>query len=180
MELRSERLLLRPIQLTDADAIFRYRSDSVTNKYQGWIPKTIDDVSDFIMNRVSSNLNEPGTWFQFVIIFQESGELIGDAGLHFYDTENMQVEVGCTIENKYQQQGIATEALSEIVNYLFNKLNKHRVIASIDPRNTNSIKLVEKLGFSKEAHFKESILIDGVWVDDLIYGLLESEWTIIK
>ena len=176
--IETKRLLIRPIQITDAEAVFGYRSDSITNKYQGWIPKTIDDVSNFIINRVSPTINEQGTWFQFVIILKESGELIGDAGLHFYDTENSQAEVGCTINKNYQQQGIATEAMTEILGLLFNGLHKHRVTASIDPRNTNSIKLVEKLGFRQEAHFRESILIDGVWVDDLIYGLLESEWKV--
>ncbi|HBL75209.1 MAG TPA: GNAT family N-acetyltransferase [Prolixibacteraceae bacterium] len=176
MELRTKRLLLRPIHKKDAESVFKYRSDSIANRYQGWIPKTIDEVSDFIDNRVSSTMNLQGTWFQFVIIINESGELAGDIGLHFYDPENRQVELGCTIDKKYQQRGFATEAMTEILNFLFGKLNKHRIIASIDPENISSIKLVEKLVFRREAYFKESLFINGTWTDDLIYAILRKEW----
>ena len=74
-ELHTERLVLRPIRLDDAEAIFKYRSDSTINKYQGWIPNTIDDVYDFIKNRVSSTIDQIGTWYQFVIIKKEKKEL---------------------------------------------------------------------------------------------------------
>jgi RimJ/RimL family protein N-acetyltransferase len=167
---------MRPILKIDAEPVFNYRSDSLTNKYQGWIPKTIDDVSDFIENRVSSILNFKGTWFQFVIIEKGSEELIGDIGLHFFDSENKQVEIGCTIDKKHQNLGFASEAMSEVIRYLFKDLNKHRIIASIDPRNENSLKLVKRLGLKQEAHFKESILQNGEWVDDLIYAILRKEW----
>lgn len=172
----TERLILRPINKGDAVLVFRYRSDALTNKYQGWIPKTIDDVISFIENRVSPIIDVNGTWFQFVVIKKDDDELIGDVGLHFFDSDNKQVEIGCTIDKNCQKHGYASEALSEIFRYLFNALDKHRIIASIDPRNEGSIKLVEKLGFRKEAHFKESIFQDGEWLDDLVYAILKSEW----
>jgi len=176
MELNTQRLYLRPIQKSDAEPVFHYRSDSFTNKYQGWIPTTIDDVLDFIKNRVSSEIDIKDTWYQLVILIKESNELIGDVGLHFFDTENKQVEIGCTIAEKHQRLGYAAEAMNETIDFLFAKLNKHRIIASIDPRNISSIKLVEKLGLRPEAHFRESIFINGVWVDDLIYAILKKEW----
>ncbi len=172
----TDRLLLRPIQKSDAKSVFRYRSDAFTNIYQGWIPKTIDDVVSFIENRVSPTININGTWFQLVIISKDDNTIIGDIGLHFIDPENKQVEIGCTIDKNYQKQGYASEALSGVFPYLFKTLDKHRIIASIDPRNEGSIKLVERLGFRKEAHFKESILQDGEWLDDLVYGMLRKEW----
>lgn len=176
IRLETGRLILRPINLTDAESIFRYRSDGLTNRYQGWIPENIEDVRDFIKNRISSTINENGTWFQLVIICKAAGEIIGDIGLHFFDKENRQVEIGCTISKKHQRKGYATEALSEVMSYLFDTLGKHRIIASIDPGNINSAGLVEKLNFRKEAHFKESIMSNGVWVDDVIYAILKKEW----
>ncbi|OFX44087.1 MAG: GNAT family N-acetyltransferase, partial [Bacteroidetes bacterium GWA2_30_7] len=172
----TERLLLRPIQKNDSESVFNYRSDSITNKYQGWIPKTVDDVSVFISDRVSPVLDIQGTWFQFVFTIQESREIIGDIGLHFFDSDNKQVEIGCTIDKKYQKKGFASEAITEIIKFIFNILNKHRIIASIDPRNVDSIKLVNKLGMRQEAHFKESILQNGEWFDDIIYAILKKEW----
>ena len=64
-----------------------------------------------------------------------------------------------------------------LIDYLFKELNKHRIIGSIDPSNIKSINLLEKLGFRREAHFKGSILVNGEWMDDLIYAILKKEWS---
>jgi len=174
-QIETDRLILRPIRMEDSDSIFRYRSNSLVNQYQGWIPKTIDDVHDFIKTKISSEIDIPNTWYQLVIIAKENSELIGDIGIHFLDSDKFQVEIGCTLDKNYHGKGYATEALKETMNFLFNTLNKRRIIASIDPRNTKSIELFERLGFRKEAHFKESILINNEWVDDLIYAILKDE-----
>ncbi|MDF1546995.1 MAG: GNAT family protein [Bacteroidales bacterium] len=175
-EIITSRLLLRPLVLTDADAFFGYRSNAEVNKYQGWIPKTIADAHEFIKHRIAPAIDIKDTWFQFAIINKETGVLIGDVGLHFLAGDDFQAEVGCTINQYYQGKGYATEALKECINYLFNELDKRRVIASIDPRNIQSVKLIERLGFRKEAYFKESLLINGEWCDDVVYAILKHEW----
>ncbi|MCK9436240.1 MAG: GNAT family N-acetyltransferase [Synergistaceae bacterium] len=177
MDFYTNRLHIRPVNIKDNQSIFKYRSDSETHRYLSLIPETVEDVSDFI-SRTSNEINIPGTWFQFVIIEQDSDTLIGDIGIHFLETdsENMQAEIGYTLDLNYRGKGYATEALTEIIDYLINDLNKHRIIASIDPSNSNSIRLIERLGFTKEAHFKESLFFHGEWVDDLIYAILAKEW----
>jgi RimJ/RimL family protein N-acetyltransferase len=72
--------------------------------------------------------------------------------------------------------GYATESVARVIEYLFNDLNKHRIITSIDPANENSVRLVQRIGFRKEAHFVESLFINGKWVDDLIYAMIEKDW----
>lgn len=173
--LTTERLLLRPIQIEDADSIFSYRSNAEVNQYQGWIPKSMDDVYHFIKNKVSREINMPCKWFQFVVIKKDDNKLIGDIGIFSPASETFQVEIGCTFNKDYHGKGYATEALTETINYLFDVLNKHQIMVSIDPRNFSSIKLFERLGFRKEAHFKESLFINGEWVDDLVYAILESD-----
>jgi len=180
LHLTSQRLLLRPVQASDAPALFAYRSDAETNQYQGWIPQTLDETTDFIRNRVSPTINQPDTWFQLVIVEQSSNRIIGDVGIHFMDEESRQVEIGCTLRKDCHGNGYATEALKVIITYLFEELTKHRVVTSIDPQNLASIALVERLGFRKEAHFRESICINGQWVDDLVYAVLKREWSPTK
>ena len=175
MKLESDRLILRPVHINDKTEIFAYRSDKETNKYQGWIPETIEDVESFIDN-IAKQINEPGTWFQFSIIEKKSGKIIGDIGVHFWDKENKQAEIGCTLNRNFQKKGYATESVRKIIDYLFTELNKHRIITSIDPNNENSVRLVERIGFRKEAHFVESLFVNGKWVDDLIYSLIEKDW----
>lgn len=174
--LNTERLFMRSLNINDAEVLFKYRSDSVANQYQGWIPATINDSVKFINNRISSTIDEVNTWFQFAIIKKENNELIGDIGIHFFDKDKYQVEIGFTLDKNQQGNGYATEALKEVINYLFDKLTKRRIIASIDPRNHKSINLVSRLGFRKEAHFKESVLLNNKWFDDTVYALLKDEW----
>lgn len=177
MEFRTERLYIRPVCIEDKESMYRYRSDSETNKYLSLIPQSVEDVAAFI-DKTSVDINVPGTWFQLVIMEQASNLLIGDIGIHFLDTdsENKQVEIGYTLDKGFRRKGYATEALKIVIDYLINQLNKHRITASIDPVNIDSIKLVERLGFRQEAHFVESIFFHGKWVDDLVYAVLAKEW----
>ena len=180
LEIISERLTLRPIQIQDAKAVFEYRSNGRVNKYQGWIPQIVADVNDFIIYKVSPQIDLPGTWFQFVIVKNDTHELIGDIGVHFLPDDDSQVELGCTLNEVHQGKGYATEALREVIRYVFGPLGKRRIIASIDPRNLASVRLFERLGFSREAHFRESLFINGEWVDDLVYALLKHETNILQ
>lgn len=83
VKIDTARLLLRSIRSDDAKEIYNYRSDSETNKYQGWILQTIEDVYDFIKNKVSPTIDTIGSWHQLVIIEKEEYKLIGDIGIHF-------------------------------------------------------------------------------------------------
>jgi RimJ/RimL family protein N-acetyltransferase len=175
MKLETERLNLRPISENDKEELFKYRSDKEINKYQGWIPETVGDVENFIA-RISRQIDVPETWFQFVLVDKSVQEIFGDVGIHFLDEENCQAEIGCTLKKDFQNKGYATEAVRRVIDNLFKDLKKHRIITSIDPGNESSIRLVERLGFRKEAHFVESLFLNGKWVDDLVYALLEKEW----
>jgi len=174
--IETETLLLRPIAVTDNEQVFSYRSDRETNKYQGFVPKALSEVDQFIAKN-PSEFNQPESWFQLVIMEKSTGELVGDIGVHFIGDDGHQCELGCTLSKKHQGKGLATEAMKMTIDYLFNELNKHRIIGSVDPRNEGSLRLLERLNFRKEAHFKESYHVDGEWVDDVIYGILKREWT---
>lgn len=172
----SERLIIRLAEPEDAEDIFSYRSDFDENKYQGWFPDSVEEVRDYIKN-MPKVMDVADVCFQFVIILASENRLIGDMGIIFTNHNNMQAEIGCTLHKEYQRKGYATEALKAMVGFLFETLNKYRIIASIDPRNTPSIQLIERLGFRKEAHFRESYYLRGEWVDDIIYAKLKTEWT---
>lgn len=173
--IETERLVIRLAEPEDAESIFSYRSDFVENKYQGWFPDSVEEVRDYISNMPKS-LDVNDICFQFSIFLPCETRLIGDMGIIFTNHDNMQAEIGCTLNKEYKAQGYATEALSGMVRFLFETLHKHRIIASVDPRNRASIRLIERLGFRKEAHFKESYYLRGEWVDDVIYAKLKAEW----
>ena len=81
-----------------------------------------------------------------------------------------------TIAPFAQRRGHATEALTALLYWLFSDLRTHRVFASVEPRNSRSIALMHRLHFRQQAHFRESMDIDGVWVDDLVFAMLQRDW----
>lgn len=169
----SERLILRPISIQDADEVFVYRSRENDNAYQSFVPKDKNEVIDFI-KKCSIEINKPDTWFQLVIIEKNSKKIIGDIGVHFID--ELQVEFGITLNKKFRNNGYAFEAIFYLFNILFNQFNKHRITASVDPRNLDSIKLLEKLKMRKEAHHIKSYFFKEEWVDDYVYAILSTDY----
>lgn len=177
MNILTERLVLRDIRISDAESLFKYRSNPEIYKFQGWKPQTLEEVKEFICEKNAKIFNMPDTWYQLGIIIKETDEFIGDIGVHFIGPENQQVEIGFTVSPENQGRGYGTEAVFDVIGHLFCSLKKHRITASADPRNTKSIALLERIGMRKEAHFKKSYWFDNEWVDDIVYAILNEEWT---
>ena len=81
-----------------------------------------------------------------------------------------------TVAPSHQRRGFATEAVTALLDHLFGRLQKHRVLASVDPRNLPSVALFQRVGMRREAHFRQSVWFKGAWADDLVFALLQSEW----
>lgn len=178
MNLTTSRLHLRPVSPSDAATILDYRSEESVARFVSFNPQSSEQVKTFIEERIARVVNEPGTWYQFAVIERNSRIMIGDIGVHFLADAKDQVELGITFSSKFQKKGYAQEALRAVIDYCFRDLNKHRIIASIDPRNIPSATLFDRLGFRQEAHFVKSLWWKGEWVDDLIYAVLREEWNL--
>jgi RimJ/RimL family protein N-acetyltransferase len=174
--LTTDRLLLRRFDLGDAEDFFAYRSDAGVTRFQGWKPENVEEMRHFIAGQAEIAPDTPDTWFQLAVCLRAGGELIGDCGLRFPLRETWQAEIGYTIAPRHQRRGYALEAVRALLAFLFDTLGKHRVYASLDPRNTASVRLLERLGMRREAWFKASIPEDTGWADDVVYALLKREW----
>jgi RimJ/RimL family protein N-acetyltransferase len=167
--------VLTQLRASDAEALFAYRSLPEVARHQGWVPVAVEDAVDFIRSIECVAFDSPGTWFQFGIRSRESGELVGDMGVHFqHDCE--QVEIGFTLAPSWQGRGLATEAVAGLLDHLFGTLGKHRVFASVDPRNAPSLRLLRRIGMRQEGHFVQSVRVRGEWTDDIVTAILTSEW----
>jgi len=175
-EIVTQRLRVSQLTANDAPAMFEYRSDPKIYKYQSFEPYLLSDVEAFISNFGSNTFDEPGTWCQFAIHLQDADKLIGDVGIHFIADDSRQVEVGFTVAHDYQGMGYGSEAVTGVLDFLFVSLQKHRVFASVDPRNRPSVALLKRVGMRQEAQFRESLWFKGEWVDDMVFAVLKSEW----
>ena len=130
----------------DREAVFAYRSDEVTNRHQGWIPKTLNDFDRWFGKRPIA-INTPNTWFQLVVIDRKTQEIIGDIGLHFPQNEPAGLWIGCTLRKAAHGRGLATECLKAVMEFAHDQLKKTSITAWILEANTPSRKLFERLGF---------------------------------
>ncbi|WP_375750502.1 GNAT family N-acetyltransferase [Vibrio sp. HN007] len=172
--LETSRFTIRAFEKTDLSTFAEYRAQESVSRYQTWTDYSYEQALAFFERMDYTHFADNGLWFQLAIASKTSNELLGDVALHFIDNE--QIEIGFTIAPKHQKQGVATEAVYAVLDYLFNTLNKHRVIATTDARNAASYQLLEKLRFRREAHFVQNIFFKGEWGDEYQYALLKTEF----
>ena len=174
--LRTNRLILRQFSKRDIESFYLYRSTPEVAKFQSWENYQYDEAELFVKKQSRGMPNQPGTWFQFAVALAETNQLIGDCALHTLLDEPRIVEIGVTLAKEHQRNGYAGEAVRALINYVFNTLGKHKVIAFTDVRNAKSIRLLECVGFRREGHLLENYMSKGQWVDEYQYSLLRSEW----
>ncbi len=175
VQLLSSRLILRRLRESDLLRFCGYRSDPRVARYQDWESWSEEEGRRFIEGQTTLHPDVPGTWFQLAIELVETGELIGDCGLHTLADRPGQAEIGITMACEHQGRGYATEAVSCLLDYVFRRLGKHRVIAVVNTRNTPAVRLLERVGMRREGHFIENVWFKGEWGDEYQYAMLERE-----
>lgn len=176
--LSAPRVALRRFQPGDVDAFVSYRSPAEVARYQSWdapFPRAAGE--DFVRDMMTRHPDTAGEWFQFAVILRTTGELIGDCAAGPHEGDARQAEIGFTIAPRYQGRGFAVEAARCLLGYLFGARHKHRVVAYCDARNAASAGVLERLGMRQEGHLRESTWAKGEWTDDLVYALLDREWS---
>ncbi|MCB0080278.1 MAG: GNAT family N-acetyltransferase [Caldilineaceae bacterium] len=175
--LSTPRLHLRSFAETDLTALVAYRSDPEVARYQGWPrPYTAEMGQALIDEMMNKPLDVQGAWLQIAIEQKESGVLMGDCAFAVRDSRGQQAEIGYTLARPFHGQGYATEAITRLLQYLFDERGLHRVHASCDTQNAASIRLLERLGMRREAHFVENYWDDGQWTSEYLYAMLAREW----
>ncbi|GAA4966496.1 GNAT family N-acetyltransferase [Actinoplanes utahensis] len=175
MLIATERLILRRFRASDAPALAGYRSDPAVARYQSWdAPFPLDRAEVAVRNFAAGSPDQAGH-FQYAIELTGERPLIGDVYVRLHDNL-MQAEIGFTLATAYQRRGFGREALSAVLDRLFRVQGLHKVTGECDARNTRSAALLERLGFQREGLLRQQTFLKGEWTDDLLYGLLATEW----
>ena len=167
--LETPRLILRPITLEDWPAIHAYMSDPVVTR---WLPEgLLDEAQAQAFAR-----KHAGRFPRAVaVVGREDGQFIGHMDFHPWFGRATH-ELGWVIAPAHQGRGYATEAAAALMDYAFDTLGCHRVIATCQPENPASWRVMEKLGMRREAHFRRGLYRDtGEWWDEYFYALLADE-----
>jgi [ribosomal protein S5]-alanine N-acetyltransferase len=173
-DLATARLRLRCHTLADAEPMFRSLSDPRVARFAGKAPPaTVDDVRAKL-EMILGNLQrvEGISW---ALTDPSTGAYLGSAAIWRWDKPNFRGEVGYEIHPDYWGKGLMPEALRPICAFGFERMGLHSLEASTHPENTQSARVLEKIGFRKEAHFRESHFNQGVFEDDVVYSLLKGD-----
>lgn len=175
--IETERLRLRPFAETDLDELANILARPDVMRYLDREPMTRQEVAAALRQRVTMNrLNEQGDNLMLVIEIGETGQLIGSINLIWVSEEHAQGEIGYTLHPDHQGHGYASEATRAIIEFGFREIELHRIIGCCDDRNERSIRLLERVGMRREAHFREIEWSKGEWCSQYVYAILRDEW----
>jgi RimJ/RimL family protein N-acetyltransferase len=110
------------------------------------------------------------------VVERESGGFVGHMVFHPWFGRATQ-EIGWVISPACQNRGYATEAARALMAFAFGPLRRHRLVATCQPENAASWRVMEKLGMRREAHFRQALHREGgEWWDEYFYALLADEY----
>jgi RimJ/RimL family protein N-acetyltransferase len=164
------RLVLRSIAISDWRAIHRYMSDPLVT---AWLPEGVltEEGSLAFATKNSGDKAEA-----LAVLTKDSHELVGHMVFHPWFGARTH-EIGWVFERQHQRRGYATEAAKSLFAYAFESLHCHRVVATCQPQNPASWRVMEKLGMRREAHFRQCLAREsGEWWDEYFYAILEGEY----
>lgn len=174
LSLTTARLIVRHFRAADVPTLMAYRNDPEVARYQGWDGLREAQAKDFVAAQSRQPVGVPHTWLQLALELRASGEQLGDLALKVDGAG--QAEIGYSLNRAFQGQGYMREAVAALLTFLFGELELHRVVAQTDVRNAPSVRLLERLGFSREGHFVEGFYLKGEWTSEYLYALLAREW----
>ena len=147
----TQRLELKPLNITHAEQIFQYSSDKETTRYMLYAyNETIDETKDFLKSAeyqwdLWPSKNQ--TVFEFGIFLKSTDTLIGTIDFELYP-EPFTAEFGWVLNKKYHKQGFASEAGKAILEFAKTNFGIKTFIAHCDKRNIPSFNLMKKLGMA--------------------------------
>lgn len=174
MILETERLTLRPYKKDDWERVHLYGSLLDFSQYDAWGPNSIEDSQNFIQFTINENNKAPQQNYEFAIIENNSGLLVGGCSLKKDYKYGSVASFGYAINPDFQGRGYATEASQELIELAFKNLGLRVLYATCDTRNIASYSVMEKLGMKRIDHIKAHKKIRGHMRDSYCYELINK------
>jgi ribosomal-protein-alanine N-acetyltransferase len=173
MELKGERVTLRAWRSSDATALARHANNpNIARQLRDRFPHpyTIADARQFIQ---AGSGARPTTMFAMIV----DGEAVG--GIGFFpgaDVERFAAEIGYWLSESYWGRGITVEAIRLMSEYAFEVCNMLRLFALPFADNSQSLRVLEKAGYTREALLRSSSVKYGQVRDQALYALVNATW----
>ncbi len=140
LRLETDRLILRNYEEKDRKEVHETFSNEEVARYEDFYPMSMEEVTDLV--KEWSEMDN-----RLVAVLKETGALIGSVG--YWIDENGRYSIDYDFNPAYGKKGYATEAAACLLDYLFREVHIQEIYGDCDVRNTNSYRLLERLGFTR-------------------------------
>ena len=175
--LETERLILRKTIENDAEPMFdNWANDERVTKYLTWQPyESAEQLRESYHKFLMSN-QEKDDFYDWKIELKELGEPIGSIGVVRQCEDIGEVEIGYCLGYNWWRQGIMTEALNRVIEFLFEEVGVNRITAKHDTNNPNSGKVMKKCGLQHEGTHRQAGKNNQGICDMAIYAILKEDY----
>ena len=172
--IETPRLILRRARMEDAEAMFRnWVNDPEVTKFLTWPTHgNVEITKNLLASWVESYSKDD--YYQWMIVIKEINEPIGSIMANTVGRADS-AHIGYCIGKDWWHQGIMSEALKAVMDFLFDEVGYHRVEAMHDPNNPNSGKVMMKCGMKYEGTLRQADWNNQGICDASYYGILKSE-----
>jgi len=173
--LKSKRLILREMNINDAEAYFNMRTNDVVMKYLGREKCASLEAAETFISELSEEI-KVNKCINWGITLNTKDEVIGTICYWRLIKAHHRAEIGYNLMPEYHRKGIMHEAVQLVLKYGFTEMQLHSVEAQINPLNKASKGVLLKNNFIKEGHFKENYYWNDEFSDTGVYSLLKSSF----
>jgi [ribosomal protein S5]-alanine N-acetyltransferase len=175
-EIKADRVKLRELTEVDVPSLYAVFSNPDVMRYWSSEPIATVDDARALLDEIHA-CSAAKTLFQWGVAMRDDDRVIGTCTLFHLDERNRRGEIGYALARDQWGKGLMQEALTALLDYVFGTLNLHRIEADVDPGNSASLRLLERLGFRREGLLCERWLVGGAAQDSVLLGLLSREWS---
>lgn len=174
--IETERLILRKFKISDDEAMLKYwiADEKIQSLYSEPVYTTKAEVDELLEKYINSY--QKNDYYRCAIIEKNSDECIGQIAYFLVDSKNNFAEIEYCIGSDFQCKGYATEATKAVIQYVFDKINLHKVQICTKTINKPSKRVIEKCGFTYEGTLRDYFYMDGEYVGRLYFSMLKSEF----
>ncbi len=175
--LHTKRLNIRELELTDINNVHQLHSLPETDEFNTLgIPETIQVTEKILSEWLNQKKQQPRNSYVLGIELKDGEKFIGLIAISLGKQNYRTAEIWFKVHKDFWRKGYTTEALIKLLDFGFNKLKLHRIEAGCAVDNIASIKVLEKVGMTREGMKRKKLPIRGEWKDNYFYGILEDDF----
>lgn len=176
-KIETERIILRKIKISDAeDMFYNWANDCEVTKYVTWTPHESVEDTEGVIDFWLIDIDDIDV-YRWCIVWKENAQVIGTIDVVNLSEKLETAEIGYCLSRRYWGQGVMTEALQAVIDYLFSRVGLNRIIARHNTYNPASGRVMEKSGMIFEGVQRQAGKDNkGNYCDLAYYSILKEEW----